>query len=156
MTLPPRAAGTALRILATTDLGTAVVPMRASYGETGTVSGIAGLLEHEQHEGPALWLDAGDLTVGPAMVLLDARPWNDMAGLPIAATAAGNHDFDDGLEALRAGARTLGYPMLCANVDAGLPPAALLETPAGPPGAVGLAHPPGHLFTPPPPPPGGW
>jgi 2',3'-cyclic-nucleotide 2'-phosphodiesterase (5'-nucleotidase family) len=151
--LPPPVPGTVLRVLATTDLGTAVVPMRASYGETGTVAGLAALLEREQ---PAIWLDAGDLTVGPAMVLLDERPWAEMAGLPIAATAAGNHDFDDGLDALAAGARTLGYPMLCANVDVGLPPAALLETPAGPLGAIGLAHPQGHRFTPAPPPLDDW
>jgi 2',3'-cyclic-nucleotide 2'-phosphodiesterase (5'-nucleotidase family) len=143
--LPPRAPGTALRILATTDLGTALVPMRASYGETGTCAGIAALLELEQ---PAIWLDAGDLTVGPAMALLDHRPWEEMAGLPIAACAAGNHDFDDGLPALQEGARSLGYPMLCANVDAGLAPTALLETPAGPLGVIGLAHPQGHEFTP--------
>src|SRR4051794_3547514 len=139
--------GTALRILATTDLGAALVPMRASYGDTGTVSGIAGLLESEAARQPTLWLDVGDLTVGPAMVLMDERPWAEMAELPIACTTAGNHDFDDGLAALHRGARQLSYPMLCANADAGLPPAALLDTPAGPLGAIGLAHPDGHRFT---------
>ena len=85
------------------------------------------------------------------MVLLDERPWSEMAALPIACTVAGNHDFDDGLAALREGATRLGYPMLCANVDAGLPATALLDTPAGPIGAIGLAHPEGHAFTPAPP-----
>ena len=51
------------------------------------------------------------------------------------------------LEALLDGARRLAYPMLCANVDVGLPATALLETPAGPLGAIGLAHPEGHRFT---------
>src|SRR5690349_6926318 len=125
-TLPPAARGTVLRVLATTDLATAVVPMRATYGPTGTVGGIAELLERERARQPTIWLDAGDLTVGPAMVLLDERPWSEMAALPIACTAAGNHDFDDGLAALGAGAARLGYPMLCANVDAGLPATALL------------------------------
>ena len=140
-----------MRILATTDLGAALVPMRASYGETGTVAGIAALLEREQARQPTLWLDVGDLTVGPAMALLDSRPWSELADAPIAATAAGNHDFDDGVEALLDGARSLPYPMLCANVDVGLPPTALLDTPAGPVGAIGLAHPDGHRFTPAPP-----
>jgi 2',3'-cyclic-nucleotide 2'-phosphodiesterase (5'-nucleotidase family) len=145
--LPRAAAGTALRILASTDLGAALVPMRASYGETGTVAGIAGLLERESERQPTLWVDVGDLTVGPAMVLLEERPWSEMAELPIACTAAGNHDFDDGVAALRQGADRLAYPVLCANVDVGLPPTALLDTPAGPLGAIGLAHPDGHRFT---------
>lgn len=145
--LPPPVPGTVLRILATTDLGAALVPMRATYGRTGSVAGIVELLERERERGPALWLDVGDLTVGPAMALLDERPWAEMADLPIAATAAGNHDFDDGLAALHDGARQLSYPMLCANVDAGLPGATLLDTPAGPLGAIGLAHPDGHRFT---------
>src|SRR4051812_49182293 len=145
--LPPPAPETVLRILATTDLGAAIVPMRATYGRTGTVAGIADLLERERERQPTIWLDVGDLTVGPAMVLLDERPWSEMAALPIACTAAGNHDFDDGLAALREGAARLGYPMLCANVDAGLPSTALIDTPAGPIGAIGLAHPEGHAFT---------
>lgn len=81
------------------------------------------------------------------MVLLDERPWSEMAGAPITATVAGNHDFDDGVDALVAGARQVPYPMLCANVDVGLPPTALLDTPAGPLGVIGLAHPDGHRFT---------
>src|SRR4051812_22198983 len=146
--LPPPAPETVLRILATTDLGAAIVPMRATYGRTGTVAGIADLLERERERQPTIWLDVGDLTVGPAMVLLDQRPWSELAELPITCTAAGNHDFDDGLDALRAGARQPAYPMLCANVDAGLPGSALLETAVGPVGAIGLAHPDGHEFTP--------
>ena len=146
--LPHAGPGTQLRILATTDLGAALVPVRASYGQTGTVAGVAALLEREQARQPTLWLDAGDLTVGPAMALLDDRPWSALADAPIAATAAGNHDFDDGVEALLDGARSLPYPMLCANVDVGLPPTALLDTPAGPIGVIGLAHPDGHRFTP--------
>ena len=130
--LPHAGPGTQLRILATTDLGAALVPMRATRtGRPGTVAGVAALLEREQARQPTLWLDVGDLTVGPAMALLDDRPWSALADAPIAATAAGNHDFDDGVEALLDGARSLPYPMLCANVDVGLPPTALLDTPAG-------------------------
>jgi 2',3'-cyclic-nucleotide 2'-phosphodiesterase (5'-nucleotidase family) len=157
MTPLPRAApGTQVRILATTDLGAALVPMRATYGRTGTVAGIAMLLEAEQSRQPTLWLDAGDLTVGPAMALVDSRPWGELAGAPIAAAAAGNHDFDDGVDALLDGAASLPYPLLCANVDVGLAPTALLDTPAGPLGVVGLAHPDGHRFTPAPPVAGDW
>jgi 2',3'-cyclic-nucleotide 2'-phosphodiesterase (5'-nucleotidase family) len=145
--LPPPADGAVLRILGTTDLAAALVPMRATYGETGTVTGIAELLARERERLPTIWLDVGDLTVGPVRTLLDEPAWDAMADLPIAATAAGNHDFDDGVEALLAGARSLGYPILCANVDVGLPPSAMLDTPAGPVGVIGLAHPEGHRFT---------
>jgi hypothetical protein len=137
--LPPRLSGTELRILGTSDLGAATVPLRASWGEAGTWAGMAATLEHERERGPALWLDAGDLVVGnPAYPLLGERPWAEVAALPIAAAAAGNHEFDDGLEALRAAAARLPFPMLCANADVGLPPATLLESEVG---VIGLTHP---------------
>jgi 2',3'-cyclic-nucleotide 2'-phosphodiesterase (5'-nucleotidase family) len=41
--------------------------------------------------------------------------------------------------------------MLCANIEAGLPATALLDTPAGPVGVIGLGHPESHAFTPAPP-----
>jgi 2',3'-cyclic-nucleotide 2'-phosphodiesterase (5'-nucleotidase family) len=71
---------------------------------------------------PTLWLDAGDLTFGPVTPLLGRRPWDEIAALPIAAVAAGNHDFDDGVDALLDAARSLPFPVLCANVDVGLRP----------------------------------
>ena len=74
-----------------------------------------------------MWLDAGDLTVGPAAPLLGQRPWGDMAALPIDAAAAGNHEFDDGVPALPEAARELSFPLLCANVDAGLPGSAMVQ-----------------------------
>ena len=139
--LPPALAGTALRVLATTDLGAAFVPVPTSFGPAGTCAGVAGMLAAEQARQPTIWLDAGDLTVGPVPLLLGRRPWPEMAGLPLSAAAAGNHEFDDGVPALRAAARLLPYPLLCADVDAGLPPATLLETRAGPVGVLGLTHP---------------
>jgi hypothetical protein len=56
--------------------------------------------------------------------------------LPIAAAAAGNHDFDDGIEAVP----ELPFPLLCANADAGLPATALV----GDVGVIGLTHPQVH------------
>ena len=111
-----------LRILATSDLGAATWPLRASHGRSGTVAGVVELLEASSEKRPTVWLELGDLVVGhPSYPLLGKRPWEDVAGLPIAAAAAGNHDFDDGLEALQAVAPRLGFPLLAANVDAGLP-----------------------------------
>jgi hypothetical protein len=59
--------------------------------------------------------------------VLGVRPSDDVAGLPIAAAAAGNHDFDDGVDAPLAAARTLAFPLLCANVDVGLPATTIVD-----------------------------
>src|SRR5829696_2042187 len=125
--LPPPLPGTALRILATSDLGAAAVPMRTSHGLAGTCAGVAALLERERERVAVEWFDIGDLVVGnPAYVLTGERPWEDVARLPIAVTTAGNHEFDDGLDALQAAAARLSYPMLCANADVGLPATAVV------------------------------
>ena len=97
-----------LRILATSDLGAATWPLRTSYGESGTIAGVVELLERSREKRPTVWLELGDLVVGhPSFPLLGERPWDDVADLPIAAAAAGNHDFDDGLDALHAAAARL-------------------------------------------------
>jgi 2',3'-cyclic-nucleotide 2'-phosphodiesterase (5'-nucleotidase family) len=131
-----------LRLLVTSDLGAATVPLRTSYGASGTIAGVVELLERSREKRPTVWLELGDLVVGhPSYPLLGERPWADVADLPIAAAAAGNHDFDDGLDALQGVVPRLRYPLLAANVDAGLPATALLDTAAGPLGVVGLTHP---------------
>jgi hypothetical protein len=147
----------ALRILATNDLGAALVPLPTSFGESGTVAGIAALLERERATHPTVWLDSGDLVVGnPAYPLTGERPWGEVAKLPIAATAPGNHEFDDGVPALQEAAGRLPSPMLCANVDVGLPASAVVETPDGPLGVIGLTHPQSHLHSRAPEPIGDW
>jgi 2',3'-cyclic-nucleotide 2'-phosphodiesterase (5'-nucleotidase family) len=144
--LPPARPGTALRILATTDLGAAFVPVVTSFGQAGTCAGMAALLAAERARQPTIWLDAGDLAVGPVQLLLGRRPWPELAELPLAAAAVGNHEFDDGVPALRAAARLLPFPLLCADVDAGLPASAVVDTDAGAVGVVGLTHPASHRF----------
>jgi 2',3'-cyclic-nucleotide 2'-phosphodiesterase (5'-nucleotidase family) len=142
MALPPALDGTALRILATSDLGATTVPLRTSYGEGGTCAGVAWLLDAERERQPTIWLDLGDLVVGTAAYpLLGERPWSEVADLPIAAAAVGNHEFDDGLDALLAAVPRLSFPLLCANVDIGLPGSTLVDTTAGPVGVIGLTHP---------------
>jgi 2',3'-cyclic-nucleotide 2'-phosphodiesterase (5'-nucleotidase family) len=154
--LPAAPPGTALRILATTDLAAELIPRRVSWGEGGTCAGVVELLERERERQATVWLDAGDLTVGPAAPLLGRRPWGDMGELPIDAAAAGNHEFDDGVPALLEAAGNLRYPLLCANVDVGLPGAALVDTAAGALGVIGLTHPHVHRLTQAPPPAGHW
>jgi 2',3'-cyclic-nucleotide 2'-phosphodiesterase (5'-nucleotidase family) len=131
-----------LRLLATSDLGAATWPLRTSYGRSGTIAGVIELLERSRAKRPTVWLELGDLVVGhPSYPLLGERPWGDVAELPIGAAAAGNHDFDDGMDALHAAAARLRFPLLAANVDAGLAPSALLDTDAGALGVIGLTHP---------------
>ena len=142
MTLPAALDGTALRILATSDLGANTVPLRTSYGESGTCAGVVSLLEAERERQPTICLDVGDLVVGsPAYPLLGERPWSEVADLPIAAAAVGNHEFDDGVDPLLEAVPRLSFPLLCANVDVGLPGSALLDTEAWPVGVIGLTHP---------------
>jgi len=139
VTLPEPLPGTALRILATSDLGATTVPLRTSTGPSGTTAGVISLLEASPV--PAVWLDAGDFVVGnPSYVLRGERPWEDVKGLPIAAAAIGNHDFDDGREAMP----ELPFPVLCANADADLPASALI----GELGVIGLTHPAVHELAP--------
>jgi hypothetical protein len=152
---PPALPGTTLRIFATSDLGASTVPLRTSYGESGTCAGVLELLEREPQ--PAVWLEVGDLVVGnPSYPLLGERPWDEVADLPIAAAAAGNHEFDDGVDALLAAAGRLSFPLLCANVDIGLAPTAMVDTGAGPVGVIGLTHPHVDDLTSAPTPAAGW
>ena len=146
--LPPPLPGTALRVLSTTDLGAATLPLRATHGESGTCAGIVALLERERDRVPAIWLDLGDFVVGhPSFPVRGERPWEEVAGLPIAAAAVGNHEFDDGVETMHAGVARLGFPVLCANAEVGLAPRALVPTDAGPVGVIGLTHPEVDRFT---------
>jgi 2',3'-cyclic-nucleotide 2'-phosphodiesterase (5'-nucleotidase family) len=146
--LPPPLPGTAVRILSTSDLGGATLPLRASHGESGTCAGIVALLERERERIPAVWLDLGDFVVGhPSFPIRGERPWEEVADLPIAAAAVGNHEFDDGVEAMRAAVARLRFPVLCANVDVGLDPCALVPTDSGPVGVIGLTHPQVDRFT---------
>ncbi|MFD1829915.1 hypothetical protein ACFSJS_09580 [Streptomyces desertarenae] len=79
--------------------------------------------------------------MGAAHSLPDARPWKDIAELPISAAAVGNHEFDGGVSTLRTRAKSLPFPLLCANVDVGLPGCAVVDTVVGPVGVIGLTHP---------------
>jgi hypothetical protein len=108
--------------------GAALVPMPTTYGTASTCAGITELLDRECHRQPTIWLDSGDLTVGAVRPLLGAPPWADIAELPIAAAAVGDHEFDDGVPALLNGAQSLPFPVLCANADVGLPATTMVKS----------------------------
>jgi 2',3'-cyclic-nucleotide 2'-phosphodiesterase (5'-nucleotidase family) len=148
---PARSADCELRLLATNDLLGRVVPLPASWGEGGSAHGVAQLLERERRLGSAVWLDSGDLSVGGLDALFGRRALDDLAQLPVAAAAVGNHEFDDGPAALQETARRLPFPLLCTDREAGLPGSALIETAAGPLGVLGVTHPEAHEFAPAPP-----
>jgi hypothetical protein len=57
------------------------------------------------------------------------------------AHSKGNHEFDWGAGHLLEQAPRLGFPLLCANADVGLPGTAVIPTPAGDVGFVGLTAP---------------
>jgi hypothetical protein len=50
--MPAAAPGTALRVLATTDLAAELIPRRVSWGAGGTCAGVAELLERERERQP--------------------------------------------------------------------------------------------------------
>ncbi|WP_116947362.1 metallophosphoesterase [Jiangella endophytica] len=122
--------------------------MPTSHGRAGTVDGIVDVLDQESRRGPVLWLDAGDFTGGPLWSLTGRRDWALVADLPIGAAAAGNHEFDEGIEAAQAGADAVSFPLLCADADAGLPSTRLIGTAAGIVGVIGLTHPQVHRLAP--------
>ncbi|ATU95082.1 metallophosphoesterase [Phyllobacterium zundukense] len=139
--LPERAPGTAIRLLATGDLLGTIIPLPATYGIGGSVHGVAQLLDQERERGAALWLDSGDLTVGGRLSLWGGNTLDDIASLPIAASAVGNHDLDEGTANLAQSAAQLSFPVLCSDREIGLPGHAVIETEAGAVGVVGITHP---------------
>lgn len=141
MTLPPRATDVLVRVVATNDVLGTVIPLTTSAGSTGTVDGVATLLAEAQADGPAVWLDSGDFTGGPLWSLGGGRGWDVMCDLPISAAAVGNHEFDEGVPQLLSRAGNLAFPLLCADLDVGLPAVAMIETEGGRIGVIGLTHP---------------
>jgi len=72
--LRPTEPGTVLRILATSDLGAAFVPMSTSFDQSGTCAGVVEVLHQERARQPTVWLNAGDLVVGnPMYQVLDSN-----------------------------------------------------------------------------------
>jgi 2',3'-cyclic-nucleotide 2'-phosphodiesterase / 3'-nucleotidase / 5'-nucleotidase len=117
-----------LRIIATNDFHGALEPRADS---TGVVRGGAAYLATEIRNArsacvaprcESLWLDGGDLFQGtPASNLAFGRPvMTIFNALGLTAAALGNHEFDWGLDTLRAHMRETRYAILGANVrDAG-------------------------------------
>jgi 2',3'-cyclic-nucleotide 2'-phosphodiesterase (5'-nucleotidase family) len=113
-----------LRIITTNDFHGALEPRTDS---TGAVRGGAAYLATEIHTArracvaprcESIWLDGGDLFQGtPASNLAFGRPvMTIFNSLGLTAAALGNHEFDWGLDTLRAHMRETRYAILGANV----------------------------------------
>jgi 2',3'-cyclic-nucleotide 2'-phosphodiesterase/3'-nucleotidase/5'-nucleotidase len=114
-----------LRVIATNDFHGALEPRADSAG--GVVRGGAPYLAAEIAQArracaaprcASLWLDGGDMFQGtPASNLAYGRPvMTIFNALGLSAAALGNHEFDWGIDTLRALMRDARYPILGANV----------------------------------------
>ena len=112
-----------LRIIATNDFHGALAPTQTSSGrKRGGAGAMAAAIERAQRECPVpcvtLLVDGGDMFQGTAESnLAHGRPVVELYNaLGYAAAAVGNHEFDWGLDTLRARMGEAHFSMLGANV----------------------------------------
>jgi 2',3'-cyclic-nucleotide 2'-phosphodiesterase (5'-nucleotidase family) len=144
MTLPQSSPHALVRILATNSMLGSIIPMPATYGEGGSIPGVVELLDRQRESMPTVWVDSGDLTMSGQSGRFGFNALLELPPLPLAAAAVGNHELDDGPDALCDLARKVSFPILCADRDLGLPGTTMIETPHGGVGIVGIAHPFAH------------
>jgi 2',3'-cyclic-nucleotide 2'-phosphodiesterase (5'-nucleotidase family) len=139
-----------VRIVCTNDFLNSVSPMPTSYGRLPGGDALRRTVARLRQGQPTIWADAGDFSQGGPLSTSTGGALNFHAAgqLGFDVATIGNHEFDWGLPHLAEHREQLPFPLICANVDAGLPPTALLGTAAGPIGFVGLTHPQVAAFTP--------
>jgi 2',3'-cyclic-nucleotide 2'-phosphodiesterase (5'-nucleotidase family) len=139
-----------VRIVCTNDFLSSFSPMETSYGRLPGGEALRRAVERLRAGQPTIWADAGDFSNGGSLSATSgaALSVRAAAALGIDVATLGNHEFDLGLAHLVEESPALGVPLVCANVDVGLPATALIETAAGPVGFVGLTHPQVAAFTP--------
>ena len=124
---PPEAAvgvrAERIRIIATNDFhGALEARPDGNFGMRGGAAQVAAMIRRAESECrgscASIWLDAGDEFQGtPASNLAFGRPVTDLFNaLGLTASAIGNHDFDWGVDTLRARIRQARYAMLAANI----------------------------------------
>ncbi|HMJ01835.1 MAG TPA: metallophosphoesterase [Conexibacter sp.] len=141
---------TTLRIVCTNDFLSSLSPMPTSYGRLPGGHALRRTVDRLRDGQPTIWADAGDFSNGgPLSTTSDAAlSFRAAAELGIEVATLGNHEFDLGFAQLEQELAAERFPVVCANVDAGVPAATLLETEAGPVGFIGLTHPQVAAFTP--------
>ena len=139
-----------LRIVCTNDFLSSLAPMQTSYGRLPGGHALQRTVERLREGQPTIWADAGDFSQGGPLSTTTGGVLNFRAAgeLGIDVATIGNHELDWGLSHLAEQREQLPFPLVCANVDVGLPPTALLSTPLGDVGFVGLTHPQVAAFTP--------
>ena len=133
-----------LRVVATHDFCCAYPPSPTSYGSLPGGEGLKKMVDALKEQGPTVRADGGDFAAPGALATLsDGKAgFAAAADLGIDVGVVGNHEFEWGVEHLRAHAPETGFPLLCANAtEVGLLPRALVETEGGVVGFVGLTCP---------------
>lgn len=117
------AKATTIRIISTNDFhGALEARPDGNFGIRGGAAQVAAMVRRAEAECTgncaSVFLDAGDEFQGtPASNLAFGRPVVDLFNaLGLAASAIGNHEFDWGIDTLRARMRQARYAMLAANV----------------------------------------
>jgi hypothetical protein len=139
-----------LRIICTNDFLGSLAPMATSYGRLPGGDALRATVDRLRQGQPTIWADAGDFSQGGPLSTVTGGVSNFAAAaqLGIDVATVGNHEFDWGLPHLAEHRRSLPFPLICANVDIGLPASTLLPTVDGPIGFIGLTHPTVDAFTP--------
>lgn len=125
--LPPASsqapAASTIRIISTNDFHGALEPRPdGNFGMRGGAAQVAAMIRRAESECSgtcaSIFLDAGDEFQGtPASNLAYGRPVTELFNtLGLAASAIGNHEFDWGVDTLRARMKQARYAMLAANV----------------------------------------
>jgi 2',3'-cyclic-nucleotide 2'-phosphodiesterase (5'-nucleotidase family) len=139
-----------LRIVCTNDFLGSLAPHRTSYGTLPGGHALQRTVARLRERQPTIWADAGDFSQGGPLSTATGGVLSFHAAgqLGIDVATIGNHELDWDLPHLAEHREQLPFPLICANVDVGLPPTALLSTPLGDVGFVGLTHPQVAAFTP--------
>jgi 2',3'-cyclic-nucleotide 2'-phosphodiesterase (5'-nucleotidase family) len=139
-----------VRILCTNDFLSSLAPMATSYGTLPGGHALQDSVRRLREGQPTIWADAGDFSQGGPLSTATGGVANFAAAgeLGIEVATVGNHELDWGVEHLAEHRKALPFPLICANLDLGLPGGALLQTDAGAVGFVGLTHPQLSAFTP--------
>ena len=141
---------TTLRIVCTNDFLSSFSPMPTSYGHLPGAHALQRTVERLREGQPTIWADAGDFSNGGPLSATSGAAVSVRAvdALGIEVATLGNHEFDLGLGYVQEECAELSFPVVCANLDVGVPATTLLHSDAGPVGFIGLTHPQVAAFTP--------
>ncbi|UVK35508.1 hypothetical protein LHFGNBLO_006284 (plasmid) [Mesorhizobium sp. AR10] len=130
------------RLITTHDFFGSFAVVPTSYGSLPGGEALRATVNELRSGRSALWLDSGDFSQGGALTVATGGVGGLLAAqeLGIDASVVGNHDLDFGSEFLHRHIEILGFPVLSANVELGLPATAMLSTDDGAVGIIGLTH----------------